>query len=202
MRIWFAESALKKDFVAYLSDTYDGKPILVAETRNITNAFIRNFTIARDPHSEKFSKEVRVVEAATKAALAELPEDIVILDDWFDKTQLKDIDYYILHKPEDSDPLFRMSKVDTDVAKSQARVIDAWNTLRLKVPERVLVLGYDERARDVFEIDDTRAEGITLRMLPGFAQAHKYKGAERPQFRLEAAQALGGVSEKEKKNDE
>lgn len=198
MRVWCSESAAKRDFMDFLADTYSTKPILVSEVRQLYNACVRNFTVANDPHSNKFSKAIRIVSTAVTAAIKTLPANIVVLDDWLDRDNLEDVDYYVMHTPEDSDPLFRLLKPDTEMAKAQASAIDAWNTLRLSVPDRLIILGYNERVRDLFTIEPEGDGGVELRLLPNAISDHKFEYKSGRNDREEAARIYGSTSVKQK----
>lgn len=193
MRIWCSESAGKRDFVDYLADAYDGKPILVCEVRNVVNAYVRNFTVANDPHSNKFAKAKRLVDSAVSSALKELGSTILILDDWYEREDVSPQDYFVIHKPEDSDPLFRLMKPDADMAKSQARAIDQWNHLRINAPEKLIVLGYEERVRDMFDIDPEGDGGVQLVLKPDFVPNHRFVRESGTDYRSEAARLFGGT---------
>lgn len=175
MRVWCSESTDKRAFMDYLSDVYSKKPVLVCDVRNVYNACVRNFTVANDPHSSKFESTSNFIRAAVRELERALPSEIVVFHDWLAESVFTEVDYFLIHSPEDSDAIFRVKGGEFDIVKEQARALDQWKKIRLKALDKMLVLSYDERVRDAFTVDEEAPQGVTLRLSPDFVASHKPK---------------------------
>lgn len=193
MRIWVGDTCDKRGFVDYLADTYAKKPIAVCETRNVYNTVIRNFTVANDPNSNKFTSAVGTIRGIVASFLRSMPHEIIIFDDWFTDADVGDIDYFVSHTEADIDAICRVADPDADGMKKRQRGIEQLAKLKTQAPDKLILLDYHERVRDLFDVVEEGDMGVQLQLKTALIAQRHYSPKDLKSERLDVARLLGGT---------
>jgi len=191
MKILTSETAGRREFLDYIKDQYNGKLLRLVEMRNLYNALLTNFTASSKPGSEAYKNSLKPIYPIALEAANKVPEPIFIIYDFIDEERIKDIDYLVMHHPKDAEAILRIDKPEGDLGKVILRNLDLWKLANSKAKDRIILLDYEDRLRDVVTVDENFEGGVTLSISPATAAKKTVKPDDSNQDSITISRLMG-----------